>query len=576
MIFFSVSGDTVAGDTAAVYQIPEVVRSCYDMSATLERLPDLYERALPEVLQDLPFAPMGSGFGRVSAGMNKGRDPRYTRVYLNGHEVPVHPLGEVDLSLLPLPSMERVTLGQIAAGAGLTGLGLWSSVNRYERPFSRVHFTVGSFQSNTYGFDLTRALTNELGFYLSAAFDRTGGYRDNAAAERLALYSNVYLNHFRPMRFDVLYVDHDYGFPGPLARPQTGQERDQLLDVSGPVGFGRGALTLGYERQTMDYQDTVEDRTLAFSVDHFGLQAARHDTVFAVAFDYGARGSLTRLDGGQYLPTGCRRFDVWTRVTRHMGRITAAASGRVETASDHETFLCPRLELGLRLVDSVRLSAAVSRDARSPSDFERWAPQDSLVPYLTIAGNESLAPEYCWVDEFGLRGRWFDVELYRVRFTDRIVVAPDPEDYYTYVNMPESAVSGLEGHVRLPLRFRNSDSTVVTEFTLGLGGNIQLDGDTVPRWPVRSAGATLAFRRDTPRLGAGIALRAEHGSARTDHTGIEYGGYNVFTAAGRIRFLSLSCVVRLNNVFDEEYVFVPDYPMAPRNFDVSLHWEFRD
>lgn len=577
MIFLTVGGDTVTGDTVAAQAIPQVVISYHDRSAIAQRMPDFYERAVPDVLLSLPFVPLARGFGRVSAGMNKGRAPYYTRVHLNGHELPVHPLGDVDLSMLPLPCMESVTIGQTAAGAALSAIGLGSRVNRYALPFSRFFFGLGSFQSNTYAFDLTRALTNELGFFMSGGYHRTDGHRANAAAEKLFLYSHVYMNYIQPMRFDVLYVNHDYGFPGSVARPLTGQEQDRRLDVSGTVGFDRGAVTFYYDHNSLDYTDTLNDRSLAVRVDHFGLQAERHDTVLATAFDYGARGSVSSLRGGHYLPTGLSRLDLWTRIDRSLGRTFAAASGRVEAANYHELFLCPRLEMGLRLAGSMRLSAALSRDARPPSDFERWAPYDSLVPYLAVRGDESLTAEHCWVEEFGMSGRGFLVNLYRVRFSDYIGIVQDLDDgIYTYANRPARAWHGLEGFVDLPLRLYSADRSAVTELKAVLGGNVRLGGDAVPFCPETSAGAAFVCRRDTRRFGVGIALGVEHGSSRTDHAGVEYAGYDVVSAAGFVRFLSLSCVARVNNVFDEEYAFVPYYPMEPRNVGVSVSWEFQD
>ena len=48
------------------------------------------------------------------------------------------------------------------------------------------------------------------------------------------------------------------------------------------------------------------------------------------------------------------------------------------------------------------------------------------------------------------------------------------------------------------------------------------------------------------------------------------------SATGLIKFMNLSCTLRLNNVFDEDYAYVPLYPMPPRNFNVSIKWEFWD
>jgi outer membrane cobalamin receptor len=43
-----------------------------------------------------------------------------------------------------------------------------------------------------------------------------------------------------------------------------------------------------------------------------------------------------------------------------------------------------------------------------------------------------------------------------------------------------------------------------------------------------------------------------------------------------VKFMGLSIVGRVNNILDEEYAFIPGYPMPPRNYDVSIKWEFWD
>lgn len=566
------SADTTAIDTARTYEIPEVVNSCHDMLVSNEVAPGYYDNKVADMLLNLPLVSVSYGIGRFSAGVGKGRKPYYTRIYLNGRPLYHQPLGYFNLGFLPLHFLERLSIGQIAAGAQLSCINFVSKVNRYDRPYSRADFVLGSYQSNTYGFDLTRAVSDDLGFYLSGSYHRTDGHRENSDAQVLSFYSHFYADSPLPLRFDFFYVGLDYGFPGSTILPLTGQERDQFIDVSATAGIDRGAFTLFYDHELLDYRDTLHDKSLRVEADHFGLLCERHDTVFSTALDYGARGSVTSLDGGAYLPTGLHRLDVWVRLNKSLGRAYARASGRMESANYHEIFLCPKIEFGLHLTGSAYLSAALSRDARPPSDFERWAPFDSLIPYCTVAGNQLLSAEYCRVAEVGLSGDGFLVNLYRLNYDDYITVS----SVNRYVNVPSWETSGIEGYVNLPLRWYNTDRSTATEFTVGFSGNVQLSGDTAHYSPHSSASAVAAVKRDTRRFGWGVALRAQYSAERQDLAGEEYSGYNNISAAGLIRFMSLSCVVRLNNILDEEYACLPFFPMAARNFDISVRWEFWD
>jgi hypothetical protein len=576
MLVFLVKGDSTAIDTVRTYEIPEIVYSYHDISVAGEITPGFYDHSVSDMLFGLPFVPISCGFGQVGTIVNKGRKPNYTRIYLNGHLLPDHPLGYVNLGLLPLNFSEKLSFGQIAAGSELSCFNLVSGTNRYERPYSRVNFMFGSFGSNIYRFDLTRGITDELGFYLSGSYYKTDGHRQNSDAQVMSLYSHIYLDYSLPIRFDLFYANNDCGFPGSTTLPLGGHQKDQLLDVSGTVGFGRGMLTLVYDRRALDYNDTLYEKSLRITVDHFGLLSERHDTLFGTLVDYGASGFVTHLDGGAYPPTGLNRLNVWARLTKSVGRGFVRASGNVESANYHDIFWRPKIEIGMYLLGSAYISAALSRDARAPSDFERWAPFDSLNPYFTVAGNEFLLPEYCWSEEIGLRGKVFFLNLYRLRFDDYITVYPVSDDYYKYCNLERWETTGLEGYLQLPFRLYNPDSSTMTEFAVSFGGNVLMSGDSMPYVPHHYVNAAVSARRETSRFSFGVALHAEFSSIRRDLSGAEYFGYNIYSAAGFVKFMSLSCVLRLNNAFDEEYAYLPDYPMPPRNFDVSIKWEFWD
>ncbi|MDH4211587.1 MAG: TonB-dependent receptor [candidate division WOR-3 bacterium] len=576
MLIFLVNGDSTAVDTVITYEIPEVVEPFGEIYPVGEITVRYHEQTALDILMNLPIAPVSYGYGMLSAVMNKGRKPSYTHVSVNGHSLNTHPFGNFNLGLLSLHFFDRLSFGQTTAGAEFSSMNFMSKINRYERPYSLVHFMFGSFESNTYGFDLTRGITNDLGFYLSGSYHKTNGHRENADAQILSVYTNIYVDYFIPLRFDILYANDDYGFPGSTSVPVEGRQKDEFLDVSGTTKLGNEMLTLFYERQTMDYRDTVYDRTWGVQVDHFGARSEGSDTLLGVVLDYGASTFFTLMEGETYLPTISNGLDVWVRLVKSFGRGFVRAAGKLERASYHDIFLFPRIELGVKALRSAAVYAAFSRDARSPSDMETSAPFDTLNPYLAIAGNEFMNPEYCWCGEVGFRSDEFILNAYRLMFTDYITVLSDSPNYYRYGNVDKWEMNGFEGYVNLPMRSYNADSSTLNEFVVGLSGNMILSGDTVVYFPRLGVGAVAAFRRETPRFGFGIVLRAEYSNERYDISGAEYSGYSVFSAAGLVKFMGLSCVLRLNNIFDEEYAYLPFYPMAPRNFDVSVKWEFWD
>jgi hypothetical protein len=575
MLLFT--NDSTSVDTVKTYEIPQIVSLSDGISVAGAVVPAFYEQSSIDVLAMFPFLPYTYGFGQQGAVYGKGRKPQYTRIYLNGRPMHVHPLGYVNLAQLPLHFFDEISYGCSITGTELSAINFESRVNRYDHPYSLAHFMFGSFGSNIYGMDLTRAITNDLGLYLSGQYYKTNGYQENTDAQAMSVYSNVYYNRFIPMRFDFFYVNNEYGFPGSTQRPLSGRQEDQALDISGTGSIDNMVAMLFYDFQNMDYMDTANEKSLTVQTDQFGALIARQDTLMSVIFDYGVQGLLTTLDGGWYRPTGLSEADIWAGAKYKSGRFFFQAGGRTGVANYHEAFLCPKAEFGLNMTGSICLSAAVSRDVRLPSDFEKWAPYDGFIPYFNIVGDTMLEPEYCWAKEIGLRGKGLLLSYYQLDFTDYITTVYSllPE-FLQYVNYNSWETSGIEGFVRYPLRLYNADSSAMIEFLFAGSFNALITGDSIPDVPATSAGASLSIMRSAKRFSFGIALRSDYSGVTRDIYGEEHAGSSVYSLAGLLKFLSLSCVLRLNNLFDEEYAYVPYYPMPLRNFDVSVKWEFWD
>jgi outer membrane cobalamin receptor len=543
---------------------------------TGEVVPAFQEQSVTDVLSAFTFVPYIGGFGQHGVVYSKGRVPQYTRIYINGRGLHVHPLGYVSQARMPLHFFEKFSYGSSLTGAEMSAVNLETHVNKYTTPYSFARFTFGSFESSIYGMDLTRAITNDLGFYLSGQYYKTAGYRDNTDGQMMSVYSNVYYNRFLPVRLDIHYINNEYGFPNSQQVPLNGRQTDHTFDIAGTVGIGNSAAVFFYDYQNIDYVDTANGKSFFVRTDQFGALFARHDTAPGVTIDYGASGFLTALDGGSYLPTRLSKADIWAQAKIKPGRFFVNAGALIGMANHHATFLCPKAEFGVSITGSLNIRAAFSRDVRLPSDFERWAPFDTLIPYFTIAGNSVLEPEYCIAGEVGIRGEGLVLNFYRLAISNYITIDVDSGHDPQYVNLNARETSGLEGFIRYPLRMYSADSSVMTEFSFAGGFNALIAGDSIPNVPIHSAGAIVSVSRIARRFSFGIALRSEFSGARHDIYGEEHDGFSVYSLAALVKFLSLSCVVRLNNVFDEAYAYRPNYPVAPRNYDVSVKWEFWD
>ncbi len=584
MLIFLVNGDSTAVDTVITYEIPEIVHYYDGISMSGEITPAFYEQSNIDMLSRLPVVLFAGELGQVNAIAGKGRKVSYTGIYLNGRLLRNQFLGFVDLVQLPLHFFDKATYGRSVAGAELSSLNLESKVNHFDRPYSYAHFLFGSFQSNIYGADFTRAITNDVGLYLSGEYYKTGGYRANAAGDRLSLYSNIYYNQLLPVRCDVFYCENKHDLSGSTVIPTAGRQKDRFLDISSTVAYQNGITTLFYNSQSMQYVDTLNARWLESQITQFGIVVDYHHDLLGVKADYGLAGYYRSVDASTALSTILYTlssyvdypFDVWARLSKQFGRLSFGAAGYVGVVRNHENIYCPKLEVGYDFLRSTRLYATLSKDARRPAELEKEAIFDTLVPYLIVAGNQDLTPEYCWAKEVGVRGEHYSVNLYRFDFDDLIAARAGSVDYYQYANIDSWRTSGCEASVNLPLRIHNTNPSSTFTVVIAGSGNILLEGDSIPYMPRYHGRGHLSVTRETERLSFGIALIGEFSSIRYDISGAEYSGYSIFSAAGLVKFMSLSCILRVNNVFDEDYAYMPHYPMPPRNFSVSVKWEFWD
>jgi outer membrane receptor protein involved in Fe transport len=483
--------------------------------------------------------------------------------------------GYFNLTQLSQNSFESVAHGQSVIGSESGSLNFESKVNRYDKPYSYARFMFGSFQSNTYGIDFTRAVTNDLGLYVSGQYYKTAGFREHTDAQRSSVYTNVYYNRFFPARLDMFYSNYDYGFPGSSLEAVEGRQKDRFLDVSTTLSFRHSVMNFFYNARSAVYADSQNARFVEHYLKQYGAALGRHHDLLGIELDYGVTSYFLDIDGTLTSYSDVPLY-LWARLSKAVQKFSFQAAGYFATADDHENFYCPKVAAGYDFHGSTQLYVSLARDARAPSDLELNAMFDTLNPYFTVAGNRDLVSEYCWIQEFGVRSDHYAVSYYRRDYENFISINAGSLDYYEYVNTDSWLIAGCEAFFDFPVRFYNTDSSRTFSLIFGGSGNILFDGDSVPFTPDYVLGGHLSFTRDTERFGFGAALVGEMYGKRFDLSGQEMPGFGVISAAGFVRFMDLSVVARINNIFDEYYEYVAHYPMPPRSYDFSVKWEFWD
>jgi outer membrane cobalamin receptor len=197
--------------------------------------------------------------------------------------------------------------------------------------------------------------------------------------------------------------------------------------------------------------------------------------------------------------------------------------------------------------------------------------------YYYIRGNEDLVPEYYWSQEIGIKRKNCTLTFYKYDYDNLIVLQPNTDNYYTPQNIASWQTIGVEGHCEVRIRLSNhSDTTSITEIAAGYSGNYLFKVDSLSFIPKGNSSIFISFKRKTERFALDLKLQEQFVGVRQDIYGQEVPLFRILSAVGTVRFLTLSFILRFDNILDEHYAYIPDYTMAPRHLNFTVKWEFWD
>lgn len=573
--------DSIATDSVVVYEVPEIISLGNQYAEMADKILHAHHEIKPEVYnKDLidALVPTSSmlyvyGDGQFTSLSLNGLDAHQTSIFLNYHRLNNPLFGYVNLSQFPSQFFETISVGTDTQNPSSNAINLITKINRYDKPYSYIGYTTGDFSTNIYTIDFTRPITNDLGLYLSGLYRTSQGYRDSADWKMGSFYADIYYNRFLPMRLDVLYSSSDYGTPGSSIDARYGRQIDQFLDASVMFGSIHHTAVLFYNQSTKEYSNLISNSSFDNSVRSYGLSTIHYHRLKPVHLLYGFTGSLNTIESDFYGSHRHNAVGLWATSNYVYKTLIISASGRVEVKNADDFFYAPKVAIGLQLFKSVYLVGTVVRGFRVPSLSELDSTTISSS-YYNVIGNEDLRTEYYWKQTIGMMGQNFRLQFYTINFTDRIVVQPDINGYNTPSNVDSWHTMGIQTHLEIPLSF--TTQTVQWKLSAGLSGNYLLKGDSLPFIPHYVSSLFIDAQRETERFTLGLVALGRFVGTRRDIAGQEISSFNIYSLVGTVRFLTLSCNLGIDNIFNKEYVYMPYYPMAPRNYNFSIQWEFWD
>lgn len=574
--------DTVAIDSVVVYEIPEIIN--FQMCDTL--LPSRiscseediiltgHSQNLVDALYFTPFMLHIYGYGQLNLIAHKGLDPKHTMLFLNGHKLDNPIFGYFNVTTLPVQIFESISIGGDMMTSAPNSINMISRVNHYDRPFSLVNYTFGDFGTNIYNIDFTRPITNDFGFYLSGLYREYEGYRGNDDFKIGSFYTNIYYNRFFPMRLDIVYFSDDYEIAGSTLDTLYGRGKDKFIDVCFVYGAGNHKIAIYHTLVNAEYTDPFASTS---SIRNYGFHTRSYHTFNNLGLSYGLMGQRSLIETDLYGSHAINSMALWLQCNKSFENFFLSVASRGEWISNYDFFYLPKVSFGVDIFDSTYLTGTVSRSFRAPSLSETYESPEVIYPYYRIKGNIDILPEYYWLQELAIKRKNIELNFYKYDFTNRIVTHLDSVGYYIPENINPWQTIGVEGYLELPFYFNgNTDGKSSTEISVGFSGNYLFKGDSLPLVPKGISSFFLSIKRKTERLSLGLLIKERFVGIRHDISGQRLTSFRVFSTAGTIKFISLSCTLNIDNIFDESYAYIANYPMAPRSFSLSIKWEFWD
>lgn len=544
--------DSLAEDTIPViYPIPEIISyhsrasGIFTVDALRPRPYDLF------IVELLPAAGLLDRHGRLTS---RGRTaPTRSQWFLNSRGMDNRINGAGDIRLMPLPFIEAAIITDGAAD-------LWTRVNQYDRPYSHLRFTtLGS--TTMYNLDLTRAVSAGAGFYLSGVYSRQAEAVADSDETRNALYASVYTGHPVSSRLDMLYSD----------RRLPGREKNTLYDAAVVLEHNAIQTRFSYRAASDDYNNRyqvnpgviVRNRTEQIRMEACGRRSFSSFIIDGeLWFDMDRVRTRSMFSDG--LTDRGWRSGAGLMGTIHPGNFRLTMTGRGETDFQGGWFPDPGLCVGFAPFDSQEIFVSLRRTFRQATLSEKYGLGQVYDPEYPQLGNLDLKDEYSWTAELGYVKKGLKVIVYQSAVCDYIRYQPcisGLDSFYVASNLSRATIRGLDLALSVPL-----------------GWGICLD----------AVGAYYFSHQDELcpdyHLLGGLRWQAVKGRAHYEvagwsrYLGPRYGRSSgdprpVLSAAATIRFIALTASARLENILGDE---IADFETPPRNFRLTIQWEFWD
>ena len=213
--------------------------------------------------------------------------------------------------------------------------------------------------------------------------------------------------------------------------------------------------------------------------------------------------------------------------------------------------------------------------------------------YYTFVGNTFLNPEYSeqvnlgfsWQKEIGTTSFNVTSDLYKIWITDKIVAIPGTNLFrWTMYNLGEVETNGIETNVTTSGKI-GSDFNYTTILTYTFQESLDVTprsnsyGQQIPYVPKHSGGLSLMLDYKAVALNYSFIYTGERYSQKANIASnyLQPWYTHDMSVNYALPFLGenpLKLGLEVNNLFDQQYAVIKNFPMPGRSFRMNLNYEF--
>ncbi len=251
---------------------------------------------------------------------------------------------------------------------------------------------------------------------------------------------------------------------------------------------------------------------------------------------------------------------------------------------DSRKVFCPVVSLSVQPfhTESFRLRAFYKQSFRMPTFNDL---------YYTFVGNSSLRPEYTTQYDVGftwiynpkiilLRSMAVQADVYYNRVKDKIVAMPSSNLFrWTMMNLGEVEIKGVEANVnfgfQIPAQiFLDADLSYTFQKAIDITDGGTTYGHQIPYTPVHSGTFTTSVRWKYLQLNYSFIYTGERYSQKANipvnYVQPWYTHDTALTWSGKIFKVFVKAGVEVNNLLNQYYDVVLNFPMPGRNYRINL------